>query len=217
MPSVLGSRAMAALADIQNALGLDYAGIDFGLSPSGDILLFEANATMTVAAARHDRRWDYRRAAVQRVEDAVRQMFIDKARAASHIWQHRPRLFEPTIYWRPGNAISVYSLRNLAALAQTAFAQQPARVRPQRRGPANAPAPAPRCSSARMENGHGGEHGVTQDQVSIANLELKLYGLSSKEVQVLGNAERSQQSAACLDRAVRLRPSLWRCAIRTIS
>ena len=32
MPGVLGPRAMAALAEIQNMLGLDYAGIDFGLN-----------------------------------------------------------------------------------------------------------------------------------------------------------------------------------------
>jgi hypothetical protein len=34
-----------------------------------------------------------------------------------------------------------------------------------------------------------GEHAVTQDQVSNANLELKLYGPSGKDVQTLGNAE----------------------------
>jgi len=83
MPEVLGPRAMAALADIQETLGLDYAGVDFGLSPSGDVLLFEANATMTVLPPGKDKRWDYRRAAVQRVEDAVRRMLSDKARAAS--------------------------------------------------------------------------------------------------------------------------------------
>jgi len=74
MPSVLGPAAMAALADIQNALGLDHAGIDFGLSASGEVLLFEANATITVTPPGGDRRWDDRRAAVQRVEDAVRKM-----------------------------------------------------------------------------------------------------------------------------------------------
>src|ERR1019366_5531761 len=79
MPGVLGSRAMAALAEIQNVLGLDYAGIDFGLNADGDVLLFEANATMTVLSPDRDRRWDYRRAAVQRVEEAVRQMLVNKA------------------------------------------------------------------------------------------------------------------------------------------
>jgi tetratricopeptide (TPR) repeat protein len=79
MPGVLGPRAMAALAEIQNVLGLDYAGIDFGLNAAGEVLLFEANATMTVLPPERDRRWDYRRAAVQRIEEAVRKMLIDKA------------------------------------------------------------------------------------------------------------------------------------------
>ena len=35
MPGVLGPRAMEALAQIQATLGLDYAGIDFGLSEVG--------------------------------------------------------------------------------------------------------------------------------------------------------------------------------------
>jgi hypothetical protein len=93
MAGVLGSRAMAALAEIQNMLGLDYAGIDFGLNADGDVLLFEANATMTVLPPEGDHRWDYRRDAVQRVEDAVRKMIVDKARKNS-----AP---DPTIYWQP--------------------------------------------------------------------------------------------------------------------
>ncbi len=76
MPAVLGHGPMAALAGIQKALGLDYAGIDFGLSPSGEVLLFEANATITMAPPGGDRRWDDRRAAIQRVEDAVRKMLM---------------------------------------------------------------------------------------------------------------------------------------------
>lgn len=80
MPGVLGPRAMSALAEIQNTLGLDYAGIDFALNAQGDVLLFEANATMIVVPADADQRWDYRRAAVQRVEDAVRSMIAGKAR-----------------------------------------------------------------------------------------------------------------------------------------
>ncbi len=82
MPGVLGQRAMGALAEIQNVLGLDYAGIDFALNAAGEVLLFEANATMTVLPPERDRRWDYRRAAIQRVEEAVRRMLVDKARAS---------------------------------------------------------------------------------------------------------------------------------------
>jgi glutamate/tyrosine decarboxylase-like PLP-dependent enzyme/Flp pilus assembly protein TadD/glutathione synthase/RimK-type ligase-like ATP-grasp enzyme len=79
MPSVLGPRAMAALNEIQRALGLDYAGIDFGLSPAGDLHLFEANATMVVNAPEPDLRWAYRRPAVERIFAAVRRMLAEKA------------------------------------------------------------------------------------------------------------------------------------------
>jgi hypothetical protein len=71
MPSRLGDKAMAGLAAIRDALGLDYAGVDFGLAPSGDLLLFEANATMVIAAPDSDPRWDYRRTAITSVIDAV--------------------------------------------------------------------------------------------------------------------------------------------------
>ena len=74
MPQVLGPRAMQALTHIQATLGLDYAGIDFGLSATGDVLLFEANATMVVLPPDPDERWAYRRPAVERVFAAVRRM-----------------------------------------------------------------------------------------------------------------------------------------------
>jgi hypothetical protein len=71
MRSRLGDKAMAGLAAIRDALGLDYAGVDFGLAPSGDLLLFEANATMVIAAPDSDPRWAYRRTAITSVIDAV--------------------------------------------------------------------------------------------------------------------------------------------------
>ena len=74
MPDVLGPRAMEALAAIQSTLGLDYAGIDFGLSSAGDVLVFEANATMVVNPPEPDERWAYRRPAVERIFAAVRIM-----------------------------------------------------------------------------------------------------------------------------------------------
>jgi hypothetical protein len=74
MPGVLGSRAIEALARIRATLALDYAGIDFGLSESGDLLLFEANATMVVNPPEPDERWAYRRPAVERIFAAVRRM-----------------------------------------------------------------------------------------------------------------------------------------------
>jgi hypothetical protein len=79
MPSVLGPRGMSALSEIQSRLGLDYAGIDFGLGPNGDILLFEANATMVVNPPEPDAKWSYRRPAVERIYNAVRQMLMARA------------------------------------------------------------------------------------------------------------------------------------------
>jgi len=79
MPAVLGPRAMNALETIQTVLGLDYAGIDFGLSSSGDLLLFEANATMVVNPPEPDQRWAYRRPAVERIFNAIRNMLLNKA------------------------------------------------------------------------------------------------------------------------------------------
>lgn len=79
MPGVLGPRAMTALEQIQRTLGLDYAGIDFGLSPAGDLHLFEANATMVVNAPEPDARWAYRRPAVERIFAAVRRMLHERA------------------------------------------------------------------------------------------------------------------------------------------
>jgi glutamate/tyrosine decarboxylase-like PLP-dependent enzyme/Flp pilus assembly protein TadD/glutathione synthase/RimK-type ligase-like ATP-grasp enzyme len=76
MPEVLGQRAMQALAEIQATLGLDYAGIDFGLSATGELLLFEANATMVVNPPEPDQRWAYRGPAVERIFAAVRRMLI---------------------------------------------------------------------------------------------------------------------------------------------
>ncbi|MGD0775143.1 MAG: tetratricopeptide repeat protein [Candidatus Solibacter sp.] len=74
MPGVLGPRAMEALTRIQATLGLDYAGIDFGLNSAGDLLLFETNATMVINPPEPGERWAYRRPAVERILAAVRGM-----------------------------------------------------------------------------------------------------------------------------------------------
>jgi hypothetical protein len=79
MPVVLGGKAMRALKAIQVALGLDYAGIDFGLAPDGDLLLFEANATMVIAKPNDDARWAYRRGAIDGAVEATAAMLKRKA------------------------------------------------------------------------------------------------------------------------------------------
>ncbi|MGC9158094.1 MAG: pyridoxal-dependent decarboxylase, partial [Terracidiphilus sp.] len=80
MNGVLGAKAIRALEEIQSTLGLDYGGIDFGLSRAGDLLLFEANATMAVLPPGEDARWDYRRPAVERILRAIRKMFVDRVK-----------------------------------------------------------------------------------------------------------------------------------------
>jgi hypothetical protein len=79
MRSALGDKAIAALERIQDALGLDYAGIDFGIGRNGDLLLFEANATMVIAPLDPDERWAYRRAAIGKILEAVMAMILQKA------------------------------------------------------------------------------------------------------------------------------------------
>ena len=79
MPTVLGAKAMTALERIHDRLGLDYAGVDFGLGPDGDLLLFEANATMVIAPPAADERWAYRRDAIDKIRDAVVAMIVRKS------------------------------------------------------------------------------------------------------------------------------------------
>jgi tetratricopeptide (TPR) repeat protein len=83
MPAVVGDKAMAALEKIQDVLGLDYGGIDFGLGPNGGLLLFEANATMVIAPMGPDERWAYRRTAISTVLDAVGAMLMQRSTQAS--------------------------------------------------------------------------------------------------------------------------------------
>ena len=83
MRAALGEKAMRALQGIRDALGLDYAGVDFALSPKGDLLLFEANATMVIAVPGPDERWAYRREAIGRIIDAVVAMILRQANSST--------------------------------------------------------------------------------------------------------------------------------------
>lgn len=79
MDGVLGPTVMTALHRIEETLGLDYGGIDFGLNAQGQVLLYEANATMAVYRPDPDPKWDYRRAASERVYAAVKELFLAHA------------------------------------------------------------------------------------------------------------------------------------------
>jgi glutathione synthase/RimK-type ligase-like ATP-grasp enzyme len=83
MPAVLGARAMGALESICQRLGLDYAGIDFGLDEKGNVLFFEANASMTIHPPAADERWRFRHEPVARILDAARSMLVERARAGA--------------------------------------------------------------------------------------------------------------------------------------
>ncbi|HEY1752452.1 MAG TPA: tetratricopeptide repeat protein [Caulobacteraceae bacterium] len=79
MPAVLGPRAMAALRAITDVLGLDYAGVDFGLDGEGRVLFFEANAGMVIQPPGPAPIWTYRRAPIGRALEAVKALLRERA------------------------------------------------------------------------------------------------------------------------------------------
>ena len=79
MASAVGERGMTALQRIADTLQLDYGGIDFAVDARGDILFFEANATMVMVPLAADAKWDYRRTAFDNVFAAVRTMLLHRA------------------------------------------------------------------------------------------------------------------------------------------
>ncbi len=79
MAGAIGPNAIAGLKRIRAALKLDYGGIDFAVSRQGDILFFEANATMVVTPPVLDPKWAYRRPAVEAVLAAVRTMLVGRS------------------------------------------------------------------------------------------------------------------------------------------
>ena len=74
-PGAHGARAWAALGRVRDALGLDYAGIDFGLAADGQVVVFEANAAMTVLRPDLDERFAYRVPASEAIAGALVRMF----------------------------------------------------------------------------------------------------------------------------------------------
>jgi hypothetical protein len=79
---VIGTAGVAALEQVRNERGLDYGGIDFGLDEQGRLVIFEANATMIVRIPPSGPQWDYARPAAERIQYAVRDMLLDRARGA---------------------------------------------------------------------------------------------------------------------------------------
>jgi tetratricopeptide (TPR) repeat protein len=79
MRATLGKRVMAAIEAIGRKLGLDYGGVDFAIGAAGDVIVFEANATMAVYPPPADARWSYRQAAYDAVIGAVRALIAQRA------------------------------------------------------------------------------------------------------------------------------------------
>ena len=80
MRAHLGDRAMAALEAVAATIGLDYGGIDFGIAPDGDVVVFEANGAMAIFVPDADPRWDYRRAPMERALHAASAMLAARGR-----------------------------------------------------------------------------------------------------------------------------------------
>ena len=74
MPGFLGAATMRALQNIVEAVGLEFGGIDFGVDPSGNVLLYESNATMTVVVPEQHDTATYRRLPAERIVLAVIKM-----------------------------------------------------------------------------------------------------------------------------------------------
>lgn len=77
--AVLGPQAWAALKNVSDELGLDYAGIDFALAGDGRIIVFEANAAMTVLRPDSDERFAYREAASEAIARTIAHMMRRRA------------------------------------------------------------------------------------------------------------------------------------------
>ncbi len=69
----IGAQAMQALAETGARLDLDYAGIDFTILPDGQLLVFEANATMLVHTE-DLQMFAYKNPAVRRIQGAFDAM-----------------------------------------------------------------------------------------------------------------------------------------------
>jgi len=81
MPRFLGPDVMAALEAVRQTLGLDYAAMDFGLMPDGQVALFEANAAVNIPPPPPEPLWDYRREPMNRAVEAVGRMLLERAAA----------------------------------------------------------------------------------------------------------------------------------------
>lgn len=81
--AALGAAVWAQVAAIGRCVGLDYAGLDFSVLPSGEILVFEANATMSVHLNDNAAEFPYKHACVPAIFHAFNAMIDRHAKAAA--------------------------------------------------------------------------------------------------------------------------------------
>lgn len=79
MRGSLGVVAFEALKRVADALGLEYVGIDFGVAQDGRVVVFEANAAMTIFMPEPRPETEYRRRAASRIFEAAQQLVMRKA------------------------------------------------------------------------------------------------------------------------------------------
>ncbi|WP_206956238.1 ATP-grasp domain-containing protein [Trinickia acidisoli] len=72
--AALGARAMDAIIEIGYRLDLDYGGIDFTLTPDGQVLVFEANATMLVHREKRDGPLAHKNPYIEHIAEAFERM-----------------------------------------------------------------------------------------------------------------------------------------------
>ncbi len=85
MPAQMGRKVMTALEAIRDELGLDYGGVDFGIQAgTGDVIVYEANATMVVLPPPPDPRFEYRRPANTAAIEAARELIRSRALAGGY-------------------------------------------------------------------------------------------------------------------------------------
>jgi hypothetical protein len=70
----LPDTAMDTLRHVRERMKLDYFGIDFGIAPGGDVLLFEANATMNFFPFLDDPRFAYVKQSMKPAQNAMHEL-----------------------------------------------------------------------------------------------------------------------------------------------
>lgn len=78
MEQTLGPKVLKALSDIVATLGLDYCGIDFTINDDGQVVVFEANATMALLLPDASSEWNYRRTPIQTALNAAKNLIYTR-------------------------------------------------------------------------------------------------------------------------------------------